>query len=251
MTSNALPTPAALILFGLIAFLSESTTSAQQPVRNQIQKTRAEVNQVKIDYRDGRPFQYQPSDPWTRSKTFKTHIGHGGKFYNCDGEEDKRNSPYICWKTHHEYDLPPKQKFWPSLQCEIAEIRQRIRDGAGACCQDQGTCDCQTCQSGDVAPSSYEMQNSSYLNSFVKRESSTTQESGFGLVQGKILQPERLQQESRKQLDDSNPVAQFVEIAPRKNATVQSVSRTIRTSQTPKAKTAKRSIMEAFRPERR
>ncbi|MEM7785880.1 MAG: hypothetical protein AAF623_21205 [Planctomycetota bacterium] len=96
------------------------------------------------DYRDDRPFQYQPSDPFVRSKIFKTHIGHGGLFYNCDGEENKRCSPYICWKIHDEYDLPPRQPFFRMLRCEIDEIKQRIIDGAGPCYDD--SCGCDDCQ---------------------------------------------------------------------------------------------------------
>lgn len=79
--------------------------------------------------------QYSPDDPSTRNRLFNLQTGHAGAFYNCDGEENKRNSPYICWKNG-----PCREKLhctfldildWRKDKCEIA---QRICDGAGACC---------------------------------------------------------------------------------------------------------------------
>jgi len=70
-------------------------------------------------------FQYSPTDPWTRSKAIQVQTKHYGFFYNCDGEECKRNSPFIKWKGHCETDLP----------------KQRISDG-GCGCGEPG-CSCQ------------------------------------------------------------------------------------------------------------
>ena len=48
---------------------------------------------------------YSPSDPWVKGHVFRTHTGHDGLFYNCDGEEDKRCSPYIRWPQRPCDDL--------------------------------------------------------------------------------------------------------------------------------------------------
>lgn len=78
------------------------------------------------------PYRYRPSDPWTRTLATTFQTGHIGKFYNCDGEEAKRNSPWITWKTHCERDLPTKVGCLDRWRCQIAEVKQRIADGA--CC---------------------------------------------------------------------------------------------------------------------
>ena len=102
-----------------------------------------EVRKAIRDYRTERPITYSPSDPWTRGKVFNTHTGNYGWFYNCDGQEDKRNSPYICWKTHYEKDIPPRRGFWGGIKMDVAAVRQRVNDGAGACCQSD--CQCAEC----------------------------------------------------------------------------------------------------------
>lgn len=100
------------------------------------------------DYRDERIYNYTPTDPNFRGKVFRVHTKHYGAFYNCDGEENKRNSPYICWKPHHERVFPPRLGFKENLRRDIAEITQRINDGGcGTCAQG---CDCAECQ--QVAP---------------------------------------------------------------------------------------------------
>lgn len=119
-----------------------------------------EIRQTIRDYCTDKPFTYSPCDPWTRGKVFNLQTGHAGLFYNCDGEEDKRNSPYICWKTHYENDIPPYRGLWRGMKIDIAKVRQRIRDGAGACCKPGCGClhcvkrkkriqamRCQSCQS--------------------------------------------------------------------------------------------------------
>lgn len=126
--------------------------------------TAQEIRQTIRDYCTDKPFTYSPCDPWTRSKVFNLQTGHAGLFYNCDGEEDKRNSPYICWKTHYECDIPPRRGLWRGMKLDIAQVRQRIRDGAGACCNPGCGClhcvkrkkqiqaqRCQTCQSDSAA----------------------------------------------------------------------------------------------------
>lgn len=122
--------------------------------------TAQEIRQTIRDYCTDKPFTYSPCDPWTRSRVFNLQTGHAGLFYNCDGEEDKRNSLYICWKTHYENDIPPRRGLWRGMKMDIAKVRQRIRDGAGDCCEPGCGClhcvtrkkqiqaqRCQTCQS--------------------------------------------------------------------------------------------------------
>ena len=102
-----------------------------------------EVRNAIRDYRDDRVFNYQPSDPQDRGKLFNVHTKHYGKFYNCDSQEDKRNSPYICWKPHYENDFPNRIGFCENLRRDITEIKQRISDGAGNC---PSSCNCKQCR---------------------------------------------------------------------------------------------------------
>ena len=103
-----------------------------------------ELKKFLRDYRDGRIYNYSPHDPNFRGKVFLVHTKHYGAFYNCDGEENKRNSPYVCWKPHHERVFPPRLGFWENLRRDIAEVKQRINDGGcGAC---PANCTCATCQ---------------------------------------------------------------------------------------------------------
>lgn len=109
------------------------------------------LGQAIHDYWLDKPFQYQPSDPWVRSKIFQIQTGHYGRFYNCDQEECKRYSPYICWKTHYEKDIPPRRGLWGGIKQDIAGVKQRIRDGAGDCWpNNRDGADCQQTQSGSA-----------------------------------------------------------------------------------------------------
>lgn len=101
-----------------------------------------EFQKIRQDYFSG-PIQYSPADPWTRSKVFNAHTGNSGRFYNCDGEQCKRNSPYIYWRAHCEPDLPPRRGLWGGLKIDAAKVCQRYRDGAGACAAEN--CQCETC----------------------------------------------------------------------------------------------------------
>ena len=86
------------------------------------------------------PYQYSPTDPWTRSDAIQVQTKHYGYFYNCDDEECKRNSPYIKWKVHSETDLQKKPCCLDFVKRELDEIRQRISNG-GCGCSESG-CDC-------------------------------------------------------------------------------------------------------------
>ncbi|MFK7766008.1 MAG: hypothetical protein AB8B55_02115 [Mariniblastus sp.] len=109
-----------------------------------------ELKKAIRDYKGDRVFNYQPNDPWYRGKLFNIHTKHYGMFYNCDGEEAKRNSPYLCWKAHHEKDFPTRYRALDIARYDLAIIQRRIRDGAGDCIQG---CECQSCQSAPVASS--------------------------------------------------------------------------------------------------
>lgn len=109
-----------------------------------------ELKKFLRDYRDERVYNYSATDPNDRGKVFRTHTGHYGAFYNCDGEENKRNSPYICWKPHHERVFPPRLGFCENLRRDIAEITQRINDGSCGTCP--SNCNCQQCQQAAPAP---------------------------------------------------------------------------------------------------
>ena len=110
-----------------------------------------ELRNALRDFRDERVFNYRPNDPQYRGKAFNIQTKHYGKFYNCDGEEDKRNSPYICWKRHFEKDFPTRVGFCENLRRDIAAINQRLNDGAGPCRQANANCNCTQCQQAAVA----------------------------------------------------------------------------------------------------
>ncbi len=92
------------------------------------------------DYFTHSTARYRPSDPWCRSWVRIWQTGHGGLFYNCDGEERKRCSPYICWK--HADPPWPCETIPKSIRRDLHAIRQRIRDGScysdGSQCTDSG-----------------------------------------------------------------------------------------------------------------
>lgn len=130
---------ATVCLVGLFAQLA----MAQGPVRNFTQDIRAQ----RADYPG--PIAYSPSDPDTRSKRFRMQTGHYGFFYNCDGEECKRNSPYICWNSQHGPDW--RNGWKKALRLDRHDVKQRIYDGAclsGQCNQ------CESC-SQNQAPMGY------------------------------------------------------------------------------------------------
>ena len=108
-----------------------------------------EVRKALNDYRRDRVFQYQPSDPFVRSKMFQVQTKHYGWFYNCDNEECKRNSPYICWKPHYEKDFPTTMRAMQRIRHEVNQVKQRVLDGAGMCASG---CTCQDCQGSELMP---------------------------------------------------------------------------------------------------
>ncbi len=80
------------------------------------------------DYKIDAPIQYQAEDPWFRGFIYRNHINHAGRFYNCDGEECKRHSPYIYY-TRANCDCHPSTM--DVIRQQIKEVKWRI--DAGAC----------------------------------------------------------------------------------------------------------------------
>jgi hypothetical protein len=89
-----------------------------------------EVIKALRDYRSNTPRNYTPTDPNERGRIFNMHTGHAGAFYNCDDEEAKRNSPYICWKGTYQKSTPHRG-LWRGLKMDIAEVKQRIHVAVG------------------------------------------------------------------------------------------------------------------------
>ncbi len=85
---------------------------------------------LRLDYGRNAPPSFSPSDPWDRGAVFRNQIGHGGLFYNCDGEEDKRHSPYLNW-CGPTPDRPCIENLLSDWHCQIREVKQRVRWGRG------------------------------------------------------------------------------------------------------------------------
>ena len=133
------------VVLVILSFQSSGFLAAQIPLLSGIQKARIESQQLRADYPG--PISYSPSDPQFRSKLFRLQTGHAGLFYNCDGEESKRNSPYICWNSQHSAD-------WRNGACEAcrrdrADVRQRVVDGS-CCPQKKSNCQCDSCLEASV-----------------------------------------------------------------------------------------------------
>jgi hypothetical protein len=102
--------------------------------------TAQELRKITRDYNRSAPKTYAPDDPWTSSLLYRYQAGFAGKYFNCDGEEEKRYSPYICWKTATQTDTW-KNRTCALLSWELREVRQRIEEGScgtGRC--RAGTC---------------------------------------------------------------------------------------------------------------
>ena len=134
------------VVLVVLSFQSSGFLAAQIPLLSGIRKARIDSQQLRADYPG--PISYSPSDPEFRSKLFRLQTGHAGLFYNCDGEESKRNSPYICWNSQHSAD-------WRNGACEAcrrdrADVRQRVVDGS-CCPQKKSNCQCDSCLKASVA----------------------------------------------------------------------------------------------------
>jgi hypothetical protein len=87
----------------------------------------------------GGPTTYDPRDPETRGNLYRHQVGYAGRFYNCDGEESKRCSPYIYWTTVCNQE---QIRSWCNvLKCDVREVQQRVRWGS---CREGA--DCESCE---------------------------------------------------------------------------------------------------------
>ena len=105
---------------------------------------------LRRDYVVDAPVQYKVTDPWDRGRVFRNHIGHGGFFYNCDNEECKRNSPYLCFKSEHR---GPRESCLATWRRQLAEVKWRLN--AGGCCTQKypgADCDPDICLACNVHP---------------------------------------------------------------------------------------------------
>ena len=133
------------VSFGFMVSVEQAVEA--QVVRNTVEKVTRDYRETRRDYVLDKPFQYQPSDPWYRGKLFQVQTGYYGFFYNCDGEECKRESPYICWKVHTEPDFPRRKRPLCFINGEIDKVVRRIRNGS---CRPQAPCatGCSSCRGG-------------------------------------------------------------------------------------------------------
>ena len=93
--------------------------------------------------------QFQPDDPWTRSKIWNLQAGRSGLFFNCDAEEEKRYSPYIDWKRQTIDPIPPSPFCPRYVLSDCRALKQRVIDGSCGvrCTASQGPTSC-LCPSG-------------------------------------------------------------------------------------------------------
>ena len=243
--------PLRLILISIVAFLSAIGPTDSSAYGQELKKAIR-------DYQDERIFNYRPDDPQYRGKIFNIHTKHYGRFYNCDDQEDKRNSPYIHWKPHYENDFPPRIGFCKNLRRDVAEVKQRISDGSRGCqasclcpqCKQDSTpvdCPCVECLEPDSIPvladqpiqlysqaktptavsKQTQQQHSSLIENYGERK--------YGLLSGKIFQPTELKQNSVavQESDKLEVVAELPKQNPDQNTTKIKVRSEFTTQSTP------------------
>ena len=88
---------------------------------------------------------YAPDSPVQENKLFQYQTGHYGFAYNCDGEENKRNNPAICWRKADQCQLPRRMGCLERIRHDAAQVSRRILDGM--CDSGCETCQQQSCQS--------------------------------------------------------------------------------------------------------
>lgn len=93
------------------------------------------------DYKVNPTGPYSPQDPWQKGRVFRTHTGHDGLFYNCDGEEDKRCSPWIRWGQRPCDDLLSPSRIRAEYKESLCDAVERLRSGScqNGCGHSQGT----------------------------------------------------------------------------------------------------------------
>ncbi len=124
-----------------------------------------EVRKTMRDYVTEPCRPYSPDDPCQRSKWYRLQTGHFGFAYNCDGEECKRNSPYLYWTAPTNRPLPPYHRWLREARCDLREALGRVADGNCASCETAcghcGGSGCAVCQNPQdtVAPAVAEAQH--------------------------------------------------------------------------------------------
>ncbi len=91
----------------------------------------AAAQNVIKDYSCNAPRQFAPETPWEVGKVLKIHIGHGGRFYNCDCQENKRHSPYIYWQCQSPMCTKQRHPVLCDIKQQWHEVKQRVRWGKG------------------------------------------------------------------------------------------------------------------------
>lgn len=92
-----------------------------------------QAQNVYQDYLANRTGTYSPQDPWQKGRVFRTHTGHDGLFYNCDGEEEKRCSPWIRWGQRPCDDLLSPSRIRGEYKQSVCDALERLKMGS---CQD-------------------------------------------------------------------------------------------------------------------
>lgn len=82
------------------------------------------------DYKVNPTGLYSPQDPEEMGRVFRTHTGHDGLFYNCDGEEDKRCSPWVRWGQRPCDDLLTPSRIRAEFQESLDDAIERLRSGS-------------------------------------------------------------------------------------------------------------------------
>lgn len=149
----------ALTVASCLQFAAHSDCQAQEIIKH-------------LGERHGKPkTNYRPDDPWKRGKVFNLQTGHAGLFYNCDNEECKRNSPYICWKEDYEKMFPTPLGLIGRIKRDCERVKQRVRDGAGACARDRNCQECAdtgSCVAKSTTPPLKSIEPGSYLKKLDK-----------------------------------------------------------------------------------
>lgn len=106
-----------------------------------ISASSAAAQNLRLDYLRNVPRHYAPNDPWEVGVVLRNQMGHGGLFYNCDCEEEKRFSPYIDWNVQPRVCCP--HGWCRTAHAQHQEIRQRVRVGR---CQQEDFEICSCCR---------------------------------------------------------------------------------------------------------
>ena len=163
------------------------------------------------DYKIDAPIQYQASDPWDRGFIFRNHINHAGFFYNCDGEECKRNSPYLYYLQATEDCRFNARQY---IRRQIDEVKWRLQAGGCGDALCYPGCDCEpgVNSSCNVKPDSVSIDYSNLKARMAQQ----------GLViQSMPADQENAPNEAPQSIDPKEPTLEFYRPSPDGNVTPQ------------------------------